>query len=243
MSRTLAITKRIMAQLVHDPRTLLLLLGAPLLVIWLLSMILNTDALGPAFIALLIYVFTFVTSTMSLVREREAGTMARFLATPVAPVQVIAGYAIAFGLVGLVQSGIILAIALGPMGMPNEGNLEFVLVVAVSMAVVSVMMGLALSGLANTGFQVVQLMLVFVVPQILLCGLFDLSAAPLPLQVLSRLLPLTYGVDALQEVMLYGSGRDVITPDLIAIAAFALLFLVVGVLAMRKKRARKEAAT
>ena len=197
------------------------------------------DFFGPIFIALFIFVFTFITSGMSLVNERSAGTMMRFLATPVKSWQILGGYAIAFAILASAQVCVIVTAALKLIGFPNEGNVLFVVVIAVSLAIASVTFGLLVSGLAANAFQVIQLMLVFVVPQILLCGTFDLSGAPHWMQILSQALPLTYGADGMQEVMLRGSGFDIILPDLAIIWAFTCAFFILASLGLRKKHARR----
>lgn len=197
------------------------------------------DFYGPVFIGIFLFAFTFLTSGMSLVNERSAGTMARFLATPVKPAQILGGYSLGFGALALVQSAVILVVALGFIGFPNEGNLALVVVAAVSMALVSVTLGLLVSGLASNAFQVIQLMLLFVVPQILLSGLFDLSSAPEWLQVLGQCLPVTYGVDALRAIMLRGADFASVWPDLAVVWGFITLFFVLAALGFRKKRARK----
>lgn len=66
------------------------------------------DFYGPVFIGIFLFVFTFITSGMSLVTERMGGTMTRFLATPVNAGQILGGYTLAFGLLACVQSAIIL---------------------------------------------------------------------------------------------------------------------------------------
>ena len=197
------------------------------------------DFFGPIFIGLFIFVFTFITSGMSLVNERSAGTMMRFLATPVKSWQILGGYAMAFGLLAGAQVCVIVTAALKLIGFPNEGNVLFVVIIAVSLAIASVTFGLLVSGLAANAFQVVQLMLVFVVPQILLCGIFDLSGSPHWMQVLSQALPLTYGADAMQEVMLRGSGFDIIRNDLAIIWGFTCIFFILASLGLRKKHAHK----
>ena len=195
------------------------------------------DFYGPIFIGLFLFVFVFITSGMSLVNERAAGTMERFLATPVKPVQILGGYTIGFGVLAFVQAIVILIVSLALIGFPNEGGLALVVLVAVSLAIASVTLGLLVSGLASSPFQVIQLMLLFVVPQILLCGIFDLAAAPGWLQALSRCLPLTYGIDALQSVMLRGVGFADIWPDLAVVWGFIAVFFVLAALRFRKKRA------
>lgn len=200
------------------------------------------DFYGPIFIGLFLFVFVFITSGMSLVNERSAGTMERFLATPVKPLEILGGYTIGFGALALVQAIVILAVSLTLIGFPNEGSLALVVLVAVSLAIASVTLGLLVSGLASSPFQVIQLMLLFVVPQILLCGIFDLAAAPDWLQALSRCLPLTYGVDALQSVMLRGADFNGIWFDLAIVWGFIAAFFILAALRFRKKRARSQHA-
>ena len=197
------------------------------------------DFYGPVFIGIFLFVFVFITSGMSLVNERSAGTMKRFLATPVKPAEVLGGYTLGFGVLALVQSAIIVLIALTLIGFPCEGNVALVVLTAVSLAIVSVTLGLLVSGLASSAFQVIQLMLLFVVPQILLSGLFDLSAAPGWLQAISACLPLTYGVDALRAIMLRGAGFAQIGLDLAVVWGFAIAFFVLASIGFRKRRAAR----
>ena len=114
--------------------------------------------------------------------------------------------------------------------------------ILVQFALVSVTLGLLVSGLASSAFQVIQLMLLFVVPQILLSGLFDLSSAPGWLQAISACLPLTYGVDALRAVMLRGAGLLQIGFDLAVIWAFVAAFFALAQVGFRKKRAKARQA-
>ena len=197
------------------------------------------DFYGPVFIGIFLFVFVFITSGMSLVNERSAGTMTRFLATPVKPAEVLGGYTIGFGTLALVQSALIVAIALTLIGFPCEGSVALVVLTAVSLALVSVTLGLLVSGLASSAFQVIQLMLLFVVPQILLSGLFDLSSAPGWLQAISSCLPLTYGVDALRAIMLRGAGLAQVGFDLVVVWGFVIVFFVLAAIGFRKKRAAK----
>lgn len=132
-----------------------------------------------------------------------------------------------------------MTIALTVIGFPCEGNVALVVLTAVSLALVSVTMGLLVSGLASSAFQVMQLMLLFVVPQILLSGLFDLSTAPVWLQAISSCLPLTYGVDALRAVMLRGAGITQVGHGLAVVWGFVLTFFVLAAMGFRKKRAPK----
>ncbi|MEG0504632.1 MAG: ABC transporter permease [Raoultibacter sp.] len=197
------------------------------------------DFFGPVFIGIFIFVFVFLTSSMSLLTERSGGTVARLLATPAKGWQIVGGYVLGFGLVALVQSVIILWASIALIGFPNEGSLLLVGFITISMAIVSLTLGLLISGLAHTPFQVVQLMIVFVVPQILLSGIFDLSQAPEWMQVLAQAFPIYYGADALRDVMLRGAGFADVAVNLAIIGGFAVLFFGLACLTFKKKRARK----
>lgn len=196
------------------------------------------DFYGPVFIGVFLFIFVFLTSGMSLVNEKSAGTMSRFLATPVTSPQILGGYVIGFGVLAIIQSAIILFISLTFIGFPNVGNPALVMFIVMSLALVSVTIGLLVSGLASSAFQVIQLMILFIVPQILLSGLFELSGTPEWLQVLSRCFPLTYGVDALRDVMLRGADLADIGLEITVIWGFVVLFFALAALKFRKKRAQ-----
>lgn len=192
---------------------------------------------GPVFIGMFIFVFVFLTSSMSLLTERSGGTVSRLMATPVKSWQIVGGYVVGFGLLTLVQSAIILWFCIYVIGFPNAGALPTVAFITVSMALVSLTLGLLVSGLAHTPFQVIQLMIVFVVPQILLSGIFDLSQTPAWLQALAAVFPISYGADALRDVMLRGADLADIAANLGILWLFIAAFFVLACLNYRKKRA------
>ena len=194
------------------------------------------DFLGPVFIGIFIFIFVFITAGMSLVTERTGGTMERLLVTPIKSWQLVLGYCLGFGVVTIIQAGIVLGCSIGLIGFPNEGNFGTVILLTFSMAMVSMTLGLLVSGLARTAFQVIQLMILLVVPQILLSGLFDLTYAPTWMQVLSACFPITYGAEALRAVMLRGDGLADIWLNLVVLWAFILGFFALATVSFRSRR-------
>jgi ABC-2 type transport system permease protein len=188
------------------------------------------------FIGIFIFVFVFITAGMSLVTERTGGTMERLLVSPIKSWQLVAGYCLGFGVVTIIQAGIVLASAIWLIGFPNEGNFALVIVITFSMALVSMTLGLLVSALARTAFQVIQLMILLVVPQILLSGIFDLDNAPTWMQVLSVCFPIRHGADALRGVMLRGEGLDGIGLSLVILWGFIVAFFIMAVLSFRVRR-------
>ena len=193
---------------------------------------------GPVFIGLFVFMFVFMTGSMSLLAERTFGTRERLLATPARGWQVAGGYLLGFGLVALLYTAATIVFAVYVIGFPNEGSPLLVAVLAVSMAAVSLTLGLAVSGLARSPFQVIQLLLVFVMPQLMLSGIFDLSQTPAWLRAVASVLPLGYGAEALRDVMLRGAGLEAIAASLSIMWGFAALFFALACLSMRRPQAR-----
>lgn len=194
---------------------------------------------GPVFIGLFVFMFVFMTGSMSLLAERTCGTRERLLTTPVRGWQVAGGYTLGFGLVALLYTAVTIAFTVCVVGFPNEGSPLLVAALAVSMAAVSLTLSLAVSGLARSPFQVIQLLLVFVIPQLMLSGIFDLSQAPAWLRAVASALPLGYGAEALRDVMLRGAGLEAVAAPLAIMWGFAALFFALACLSMRRPQVRR----
>jgi len=121
---------------------------------------------------------------------------------------------------------------------PNEGQTWLVVVITFSMALVSMALGLLVSALAKTAFQVIQLMILLLVPQILVSGIFDLSTAPRWMQILSQCFPITHGANALRGVMLRGDGFSGIALDLGIVWAFFVVLFGLATLSFARRQTR-----
>lgn len=158
------------------------------------------DFYGPVFIGIFLFVFTFITSGMSLVTGAHGGTMTRFLATPVNAGQILGGYTLAFGLLAYLQSAIILWVALTFIGFPNEGNLGLVVFTCVSMAMVSVALGLLVSGWPLRRSRLSSSFCCSSCRKFCCAGYSTFPGAPDWLAALSAFMPVTYGRGALRAV-------------------------------------------
>jgi len=196
------------------------------------------DFFGPVFIGVFVFFFVFITSGMSLVTERSGGTMERLLVTPIKAWQLVAGYCIGFGVAAVVQSLLVLWASTALLHFPNEGSAWLVILITFSMALVSMTLGLLVSALAKTAFQVIQLLIVFVVPQILLSGVFDLTTAPAWMRVLSVCFPITHGADALRAVMLRGAGFGGVAANVGILWAFVVAFFGLATLSFARRQTR-----
>jgi ABC-2 type transport system permease protein len=240
---TLAVAARVLTQLRRDHRTLVMLLVLPCLLITLLwwmfeeSSPMLFDRFGPALLAMFPFIVMFLVTSVTTLRERSGGTLERLLAMPMGKGDFLFGYALAFGLLAMVQSVLAVALSVGLLGLDVQGPVWLLTVVAVADAVLGSALGLFVSAFAQTEFQAVQFMPALVLPQILLCGLFvPREALPDLLQTISDVLPLSYAVDAMQELT-RTSGTAEVWQGLAVVAAFAVGGLALGAATLRRRTA------
>jgi ABC-2 type transport system permease protein len=239
--RTLATATRVLAQLRRDPRTLALLLIVPAVLLTLLRYLFDGqpetfDRLGAPMVGLFPFVSMFLVTSIAVLRERTSGTLERLMASPIAKADLLCGYGIAFGAVATLQALLTGAVAFGALGLDVVGSSALVLVLAVANAILGMALGLFLSAFASTEFQAVQFMPAFVLPQLLLCGLFvpreEMADA---LQTLAAMLPLTYAFDALQHVTNESGWSSELTLDVCVLAVAVALALALGAATLRRR--------
>ena len=130
------------------------------------------DRFGPGLLAIFPFIVMFLVTSVTTLRERSSGTLERLLAMPMGKLDFLGGYALAFGVVATVQAALAVALSVGLLGLDVAGPVWLLGLVAVADAVLGTALGLFVSAFAQTEFQAVQFMPLFVIPQILLCGLF-----------------------------------------------------------------------
>ena len=198
------------------------------------------DYFGPAFIGLILFFLVFVITTVAFLRERTQGTLERLMASPLRRGEVVLGYMLGFSLLALLQGLEVLLFSLYALHIHNSGQVWLIFGVELVMAVSAVNLGIFLSMFARTEFQAVQFIPIVVVPQMLLAGvIFPIAQEPSWLQLASAALPLTYAVNALQEVMVKGSGlgSGAVQLDLALVIGFCLLTLAAAGLTLQRRLA------
>lgn len=238
-TRTLATTGRVLTQIRHDPRTVVLLLVLPSLLIGLLSWLFADtpvfDRIGPAMLGLFPFIMMFVVTSIVTLRERRSGTLERLMTMPIARTDFILGYAIAFGLLAIVQAAIAVAFAVWVCGLEIAGQTWLLVAVALADAVLGSTLGLLASAFARTEFQVVQFMPALVFPQILLGGvLLPRDEMPEVLEAISEFLPLSHAIDALTAVAQDSEDAAYVGGKLLILAAFSVGAIVLGAVSLRR---------
>jgi ABC-2 type transport system permease protein len=240
-ARTLATARRVLLQLRHDPRTVALLLLVPCLLETLLRLIYNQrravfDQAGAPLLAFFPLTTVFLVTSIALLRERTSGTLERLLTTPLRRLELLGGYALAFGLLAAVQAGIASALTLGPLGLRVAGPVPLVAVLAVCVALLGTGLGLFASAFARTEFQVVQFFPLIVLPQLLLCGLLvERQHMPGALRAISDALPLSYAVDGMHHLTRESGTPGALIADMAIVMAFGAAALVLGAATLRRE--------
>ena len=193
------------------------------------------DYFAPGVMAFAAYLMTTLLTLLAFVSERTSGTLERLLSTPLTAGEMVAGYAIAYGIMATLQGVLLLSFAILAFGVTVQGSVLLALFVIALMAIVSMNLGMLISSAAKRELQVVQLFPFIVLPVFLLSGIFwPLESMPVWLRPLSYIIPPTYAVDALRSVMIRGWGIDKVWLDVVALACFALVLLSLNALALRR---------
>ena len=239
---TLSTARRVLLQVRADPRTLGLLIVVPCVLIGLLAWIYSGtnvfDRIGAPLLGVFPFVVMFLVTSVTTLRERSSGTLERLLSTPLGKGDFLAGYALAFGALAVVQALVATGFAIWVCGLDVAGPRWLLILVAVVDAVLGTATGLFVSAFARTEFQAVQFMPAFVLPQFLLCGLLiPRELLPRPLELLSDILPLSYAVDAMRTVTTQVDAGGDVGRDVAIVAAFALAGIALGSLTLRRRTA------
>jgi len=238
---TLATAARVLTQLRHDPRTVALMIVVPSVLMTMLRYVFDSKIvfshIAPALLGFFPFLLMFLVTVITTLRERSSGTLERLLTTPMGKLDLLAGYALAFSAVAVVQVALAVTVSTW-LGMELVGAMWSLLLVALLDALFGVALGLFASAFARTEFQAVQFMPVIVLPQLLVCGLFiprDRMADAL--RYFSDVMPLSYAVQALQHVTDSASLDVNYVRGVLVLAGTAILSLVLAAATLQRKTA------
>lgn len=236
-----ATARRVLAQLRHDPRTVALVLFVPCVLMTLLRFVYDGrlqvfDAAGAPLLALFPLMTMFLVTSVALLRERTTGTLERLLSTPLAKLELLLGYGLAFGLLASVQVAIALAVSLGPLSLHVAASRLVLGVLCLLVALLGMGLGLLASAFARSEFQVVQFFPATITPQLLLCGLLTpRQHMQSVLRAISDLMPMSYAVDGIHHISREAKLSGALWGDLVVLVAFASVAIGLGALTLRRR--------
>jgi ABC-2 type transport system permease protein len=240
VSITLATAARVLQQIRRDHRTVALVLVVPSALLALFKYVFDSqpetfERIGAPLVGLFPFILMFLVTSIAMLRERTGGTLERLMSLPLAKLDLLLGYGLAFAVVAAVQAALTSAVGFGLLGLDTEGSIAAVVAIAVANAVLGMALGLFLSAFATSEFQAVQFMPAVVFPQILLCGLLvPREQMPALLEWISWLLPLTYAYDALARVTTGDVGAR-LWLDVAVVLGAIVLALALGATTLRRR--------
>jgi len=238
-SQAFTIAGRVVRQLTRDRRTMALIFLVPLVVMTLIGLSFPQagvlDLLAPALLATLALFFGFLLTGISFLRERSQGTLERLMASPLSRMDIVVGYLCGFFIFALAQTLIILIFTIYVLDVNYHGDLWQIFVFQVVVIIGAVNLGIFISTFARNEFQMVQFIPLIILPQVFLCGvLWPVEQMPNYLQWLSTVLPLTYAVDGLRNIMLNGQNLMDVGFELGVLVGFTILISTLAAVTLRR---------
>ncbi|TMB42733.1 MAG: ABC transporter permease, partial [Chloroflexi bacterium] len=175
---------------------------------------------------------------VSFLNERSQGTLERLMASPLRRGEIVLGYMLGFSVLALVQSAEVLVFSLAVLKVHNQGGVLLIFGMEALMAIAAVNLGIFLSMFARSEFQAVQFIPLVIVPQVLLSGvIFPVSTEPKALQIVSDVLPLTYAVNGMRDIMIKGADLTwaSLQLDATVVAGFCILLIAAGSTTLRRR--------
>ena len=184
----------------------------------------------PGLIGTILTMTMVIMTSLAMTREHERGTMENLLATPVRPIEVMAGKIVPYIIVGYIQVAVILAAAKLLFTVPVVGSIVLLSVVLVLFISANLAVGFTFSTLAKNQLQAMQMAFFFFLPSILLSGfMFPFRGMPVWAQWIGDILPLTHFLRIVRGILLKGNGLGQIWPELWPIVLFMVVMLSLGI--------------
>ncbi|HKH73266.1 MAG TPA: ABC transporter permease [Vicinamibacterales bacterium] len=197
----------------------------------------STLFLVPGLIAYIAMLTAVVSTALSIVREKEVGTMEQVRMSPIGPVPYILGKTVPYFVVSLISAMSIVVAAMVLFDMPMRGSWVVLLGVVSLFLVGALGFGLLISSIADTQQVAFQLaLLTSFLPTLMLSGfIFPISSMPEFLQLVTRIVPARYFLVALRGIVLKGVGPQVFWSELVALSIFAVVILGLASLRLRRQ--------
>jgi ABC-2 type transport system permease protein len=190
----------------------------------------------PAMIGLILQFMTTILTATAIVRERERGTIEQLIVTPIRAWELVVGKLAPYVIIAFIDMLEILAAGVLIFGVPINGSLPLLLLLASLFLVSTLGLGLFISTISNTQQEAMLSAMFTMLPSIFLSGFFfPLAAMPTALQWLSYIVPLRYFLIVVRGIVLKGVGVEALWPEIIALSIFAVVIMGGAALRFRKR--------
>ena len=194
------------------------------------------NKVAPVLIGYILFFFVFLISGMALLKERTTGTLDRLLATPVKRSEVVFGYILSYSSLAIVQTIIVTLSSIYLLNIEVVGSLYYVIIVNVLLAMVALTLGLLLSTIAKSEFQIMQFIPIVVIPQMFFSGIVSVESMGKIAVYISKILPVTYASDGLSKIILEGKSLVAVKQDIIVLIVFCIVLIVLNIIGLKRYR-------
>jgi ABC-2 type transport system permease protein len=190
---------------------------------WFNPNLISRYSMVPGVIAMVVLLVSLMLTALSVVREKEIGTMEQILVTPIRPIELMLGKTIPFVIISLIEVAMVTALGILWFEVPFRGSFLVLLLGTMAFPFNSVGLGLLISTVSSTQQQAMMAGNLFLTPAILLSGLiFPIANMPVFFQYLTYLNPLMYFVIVTQGIFLKGAGLVLLWPQITAMTVLGM---------------------
>lgn len=194
------------------------------------------NKIAPVLIGYILFFFVFLISGMALLKERTTGTLDRLLATPVKRSEVVYGYILSYSSLAVIQTIVVTLSSIYLLNIEVVGSLYYVIIVNVLLAMVALSLGLLLSTIAKSEFQIMQFVPIVVIPQMFFSGIVSVESMGKIAVYISKILPVTYASDGLSKIILEGKNLVAVKQDVIVLIAFCIVLIALNIIGLKRYR-------
>lgn len=194
------------------------------------------DTIMPIFMGFFVFMFVFLISGISLLKERTKGTLSRLLATPFRRSEIVFGYMLSYALIAVLQTAVIVSFTITLLHVEVLGSVWLLFLINVLLAMVALALGLLVSTLAASEFQMIQFIPIVVVPQMIFSGIIPFDSMASWAQAVGDILPMKYAAGAMNAVVLQGQSFSAISGQIVALVIFLVVLTALNIFGLRRYR-------
>jgi len=193
----------------------------------------------PGVMTVILMLVSAMMTSISITREKELGTMEVLLVSPLNPFQVILGKVFPYIFLSIINATVIILLGVFVFGMPIQGNLFLLAAESILFIITALSLGILISNIAQTQQTAMMMSLMgLMLPVIILSGfIFPISSMPLPLQIISNIIPAKWFIIIIKAIMLKGATIDIIWKETLILIGMTLFFIL---LSIKKYKIRLE---
>lgn len=193
----------------------------------------------PGVMTVILMLVSAMMTSISITREKELGTMEVLLVSPLNPLQVILGKVFPYVFLSIINATVIVILGVFVFGMPIQGSLFLLAAESILFIITALSLGILISNIAQTQQTAMMMSLMgLMLPVIILSGfIFPISSMPLPLQIISNIIPAKWFIIIIKAIMLKGATIDIIWKETLILIGMTLFFIL---LSIKKYKIRLE---